>query len=209
MPRVSGRQVADAASRDPARSSGAVHLGIRRRRDDDEGAGPEGRSLPSEALYARRARSDGRRSVDYRRARKNRFSSSPHSSAINPPSTSGRWLRPGGGAGRTPSPPFRTAGRRRRRPPGRSWRARCAPAHCAHGSSVTYSVASGRRSTSELVQRTLQRQHLGVRRGVAAIDGFVVRLGQNLAVAHDHRADGNLLANRGRPGPAGARPPCP
>jgi len=49
-------------------------------------------------------------------------------------------------------------------------------------------------------ERALDRQKLGVIGGIAARDGLVVRLGDNLLPAHDHSPDWNFINSGGTPG---------
>ena len=74
-----------------------------------------------------------------------------------------------------------------------------APAHITHGSSVTYSVQSSSRQWPTTCGRVAQRQHLGVRRGVAGELALVVTAGDHHAVAHHDRTDRHVVVvGRGR-----------
>ena len=76
-----------------------------------------------------------------------------------------------------------------------------APAHIVQGSSVTTSVQPVSRQLAAAARRRAQRQHLGVRGGVAALLPLVGRLGEHRAVRpEDDRADRRvapLLRGRG------------
>ena len=97
------------------------------------------------------------------------------------------------------------AGPTRRTPPARPWPGRSRPAHWAHGSSVTYSVATG---------QPVGRQRWPGRRWIASSSACAVgslRCIVSLCAsartspsrAHDHRADRHLLAHRRLRGPGG------
>ena len=68
-----------------------------------------------------------------------------------------------------------------------------APAHIAHGSSVTYRTESSTRQLPERAGGLAQRDHLGVGGGVGADLALVVAGADHLAVPDDHRADRDVV----------------
>ena len=76
-----------------------------------------------------------------------------------------------------------------------------APAHIAHGSSVTYSVQSSSRHASERTRRLADREQLGVRGGVLIAHRAIGRARDDLAIAHDHRADRHVAGDARRTAP--------
>ena len=81
-----------------------------------------------------------------------------------------------------------------------------APAHMAHGSSVTYSVHGSRRQAAERRGCLGQRDHLGVRGRVVEPFALVVRAADDRAIRDDNGADRHFAFSKRRFGFAQGNP---